>query len=303
MGILATPSKGESFADAYKKAATLADFVPVWGRPTPFYKLAQELAGNWGDTFVEQYIRGNGMFPIVNLSFIGSGMTLVTPPGIREGTLENAEWRKAYVEAAVGVVRQVRPLYLSLGNEVNRWYERYGAKNGDPNGFLNYVSLYNETYDAIKRLSPRTVVFCTFAREIVSENREADLTVLKMFDPNKLDMLVFTSYPYAVKGIQRPEKIPDDYYAKAFNYVPEKPFGLSEVGWADLAVFGGERSQADFITQVSRRLTTDQGIKLQLLGWPWLSALDDNDPISLVKTDGTQRQSYRVWLSLFTHHK
>lgn len=301
MGILATPSEGESFADAHKKASTLAEFVPVWGRPTPFYQLAQELSGNWGNTFVEQYIRGKGMFPIINLSFIGPNMTLVTPPGIQGATLEDAGWRKAYMEAALEVVRVARPLYLSLGNEVNRWYERYGARNGDPNGFQNYVSLYNETYDAIKKLSPQTVVFCTFAREIVSENREADLAVLEMFDPDKLDVLVFTSYPYAVRGIQRPEEIPNDYYTKALNYMPGKAFGLSEVGWADLDAFGGEQSQADFITQVSGRLTTEQGVKLQLLGWPWLSALDDSDPIALVRRDGTQRLAYRVWLSLFTH--
>ncbi len=299
MGVLATPSEGESFADAHKKASTLADFVPVWGRPTPFYQLARELSGNWGDTFVEQYIRGNGMFPVVNLSFIGPGMTLATPPGISGVTLENPEWREAYKQAALDVVKVVRPLYLSLGNEVNRWYERYGARNGDPNGFQNYVSLYNETYDAVKKLSPQTVVFCTFAREMVSENREADLAVLKMFDPDKLDMLVFTSYPYAVKGIQRPEEIPNDYYSKALNYLPGKPFGLSEVGWADLEAFGGEQSQADLISDVSGRLTAEQGVNLRLLGWPWLSALDDNDPIALVKRDGTPRLAYRAWLGLF----
>jgi hypothetical protein len=303
MGILATPAQGESFADAYKEASTLAEFAPVWGRPTPFYQLAQELSGSWGHTFVEQYIRGNGMFPIVNLSFIGANMTLVAPPGMQEASLDDPEWRKAYMQAALDVVKAARPRYLSLGNEVNRWYERYGARDGDPNGFQNYVSLYNEIYDAVKKLSPQTVVFCTFAREIVSENREADLSVLEMFDADKLDMLVFTSYPYAVKGIKRPEDIPNNYYARALNYMPGKPFGLSEVGWAALDALGGEQGQADFIREVTGRLTIGQGINVQLLGWPWLSALDENDPIALVKRDGTQRLAYGVWLSLFSNLK
>jgi hypothetical protein len=243
------------------------------------------------------------MFPIINLSFIGADMTLVVPPGIQGATLENPEWRKAYMQAALDVVRAVKPLYLSLGNEVNRWYEQYGATDGDPNGFQNYISLYNEMYDAIKKLSPQTVVFCVFAREVVSENREADLGVLKMFDADKLDMLVFTSYPYAVKGIQRPEDIPRDYYAKVLKYIPGKPFGLSEVGWAALDAFGGEQSQADFIGQVAGRLTVEQGIDLELLGWPWLSALDQNDPVALVKRDGTKRLAYQVWQSLFLNRK
>src|SRR4030042_570542 len=42
MGILPIPSNGDSFVDAYKKASALVEFVPVWGRPTPFYQLAKE---------------------------------------------------------------------------------------------------------------------------------------------------------------------------------------------------------------------------------------------------------------------
>jgi hypothetical protein len=77
---------------------------------------------------------------------------------------------------------------------VNRWYEKYGVGENNPNGFQHYVNLYEEIYDAIKKLSPETKVFCTFAREIISENREADLSVLPMFKPEKMDLLVFTSY-------------------------------------------------------------------------------------------------------------
>lgn len=120
MGILPTPSEGESFAQAYERASALAEFAPVWGRPTPFYQLAGELSGGWGHTFVEQYIRGNGMFPIINLAFIGADMELISPPDVEEASLTNPEWRAAYKQAAVDVVRAGKPLYLSLGNEVNR---------------------------------------------------------------------------------------------------------------------------------------------------------------------------------------
>ncbi len=300
MGTLPTPSQKESFADAHKKAATFCEFVPVWGRPTPFYALAKELSGSWGETFVQQYIRGNGMFPIINLSFIGNNMSLVAPPDMQGATLSKPEWRLTYKQAALDVVRAVKPKYLSLGNEVNRWYEVYGAKEGDPNGFQHYVSLYNETYDAVKKLSPQTAVFCIFARELVSRNQESDLAVLRMFDAGKMDILMFTSYPFAVKGMGRPQSIPDAYYAGALQHMPGKPFGFTEVAWAALDAFGGEQGQADFITEVSQRLTTAQGINLQYLGWPWLSALDENDAVALVKRDGTPRRAYGVWLSLFS---
>lgn len=303
MGLLPTPVEGQSFADAYKNASKYAEFAPVWGRPTPFYRMASELSGDWGQTFLKQYIRANSMFPIIHMSFIGARMTLEGPPGIISPTLDNSDWRKAYKQAAIDIVKAARPLYLSLGNEVNRWYEQYGTRNNDPNGFQHYVSLYSEIYQAIKDISPQTKVFCTFAREIVAQNREADLAVLKMFDANKMDLLVFTSYPYSVKGIGRPDKIPDDYYVRAAEYMPGKPFGFSELGWPALEAFGGEQAQADFITQAASRLTLKQGINLHLFGWAWLSALDNNDAIALIKRDGNPRPAYQAWQAVFRSNR
>ena len=292
MGVLPTLANNQSYDDAYNQAAQYSEFVQVWGRPTPFYELANDLSGDWGKIFVKQLIRDKGMFPIINLSFIGPGLTLITPPGIENATLSTPAWREAYKQAALDVVRAVHPLYLSLGNEVNRWYEEYG--NDGPNGFINYVSLYEETYDAVKSLSPETKVFCIFAREIVSKNREANLNVLNLFNPDKLDILVFTSYPYAL-GKTNPSMIPDDYYSKAANYMPGKPFGFTEIAWPSLSALGGEQAQADFIINATGRLTLDRGINLHLFGWPWLHDLNENDTVGLIKFDGTEKLGYTAW--------
>ncbi len=192
-----------------------------------------------------------------------------------------------------------RPLYLSVGNEVNRWYEKYGLEGG--NGFSQYVSLYEEVYDAVKWLSPETRVFCTFAREIVSENREADLEALSLFDPEKMDLLVFTSYPHSVQGINTPEDIPDDYYSRALEYMPGKPLGFSELGWPSIETFGGEQGQADFIEQVAGRLTIDQGADLHLMSWCWLHDLSDADHTGLIERDGTKKLGYQAWANLSNH--
>lgn len=208
MGILPIPAEGQTFESAYAQAAQYADFVPVWGRPSPFYRLAEDLGGSWGRAFVDRYTYGNGMFPIVHLTFMGEGLTLAVPPGMSDAGLSDPAWRAAYKEAAVEIARRFHPAYLSLGNEVNRWYERYDAGESDPNGFQHYVSLYEEIYGAVKSVSAETKVFCTFAREIVSEHRRAGLHVLAMFDPAKMDLLALTSYPYAVQGIRSPSDIP-----------------------------------------------------------------------------------------------
>jgi hypothetical protein len=295
MGVLPSTAQGQSFDDAYAQAARYSEFVPVWGKPTPFYNLADELSGSWGRTFVKQFIRDNGMFPVIHLSFIGSGVTLITPPGMENATLSDPAWRAEYKQAALDVVKATRPRYLSLGNEVNRWYEKYGEDG--PNGFANYVSLYEEIYDAVKNISSETKVFCIFAREIVSENREADLEVLRLFNPNKLDLLVFTSYPYAL-GKTDPSMIPDDYYSKAADYMPGKPFGFSEIAWPSLDTFGGEQAQADFIVQSTGRLTRDRGINLHLFGWSWLHDLNENDAVGLIKFNGTEKLGYAAWRNI-----
>ncbi len=167
MGVLPTPAEGQNFESVYRQAARYAEFAPVWGRPTPFYNLASDLKGSWGQTFVTNLIRGNGMFPLIHLSFIGTGMTLVSPPNIQNSSLSNSGWRNAYKNAAIEVVKAIKPLYISLGNEVNRWYEAYDTTSGNPNGFQHYVSLYNKIYDTLKIICPQLKIFCTFAREIV----------------------------------------------------------------------------------------------------------------------------------------
>jgi hypothetical protein len=297
-GFLPFPSTGQSFNQVYQEASQTVEFAPIWGRPTPFYGLAEELNGSWGETFIENYTRGNGMFPLIHTSFIGYNLSLKTPPGMYDVTLDDPEWRQAYKKAIVDIVLVTKPLYVSLGNEVNRWYEKYGANESSSNGFQHYVSLYEEIYDIIKIISPKTKVFCTFAREIVSEFREADLNVLELFNPDKIDILMFTSYPYAVKGINNPEDIPNNYYKKAFEYFPNKQFGFSEIAWPSLEDFGGEQGQADFITYITSRLTVDNGIDLHILGWAWLHDINKNDYTGLKKTDGSEKLAFEIWKNL-----
>ncbi|UCH57785.1 MAG: hypothetical protein JSV18_02435 [Candidatus Bathyarchaeota archaeon] len=298
MGVLPIPAGEQTFEESYSSASQFAELVPIWGRPTPFYELAGELAGSWGETFLEGYTRGNGMPPLVHISFMGPNMTLSTPPGLEDATLSDPEWRRAYINAILNVLEASKPLYLSLGNEVNRWHEIYGL---DPqNGFQHYVSLYEEAYDAVKALSPETFVFCTFAREIVSENREADLGFLEMFNLEKLDLLVITSYPHSLRGVNSPDDIPDDYYTEVADHLPGKPFGFSEVAWPSKEDFGGEQGQAEFLTQLVGRLTEQQELDLRLLSWSWLADLTEDDHIGLIGRDGTEKSAFTVWNALFS---
>lgn len=316
LGILPIPANGQALDDSYQQADQVAEFAPVWASgigASGFWDFSENLSGWGGTTFVEELIRGNGMFPIIHFSFIDKDpktglLILKTPDEMKNATLSDSDWRSAYKQAVLDAVQASRPLYLSVGNEVNRWYEQYGAKNSDPNGFHHFVSLYKEIYDAVKQRSPETQVFCVFAREIVSKLCEADLDVLKLFDIDKLDILVFTSYPSSVRKdrqgemleypLNSPLDIPDDYYSRIINDIPNKLFGFSEINWPSTDFFGGEQGQADFITEASGRLTIDQGMNLHLFGWPWLHDLDENDDTGLIQRDGTEKKAYEVWKNL-----
>ena len=295
LGLLPSPSLNQPLDEAYRKAAQSSEIVPIWGRPSPFYEMAGELSGWWGDAFVEGLARGNDLIPLIHFSFIDEGLTLKTPPGLEGATLSDPGWRLAYRNAILEAVLASEPLFLSVGNEVNRWYEEYGLDG--PDGFHHFVSLYEEIYDAVKELSPETRVFCTFSREIVDENREADLGVFELFDPDRMDMLVITSYPHSLAGVNRPEDLPDNYYLKVAEIMPGKPFGFSEVVWPSLEAFGGEAGQALFVEQLVGRLTVDQGVDLRLLMWSWLTDLGEGDATGLIGWDGREKMAYEVWLS------
>ena len=301
MGILPTPGEGQDFSQSYYQASLYAEFSPVWGKPTPFYDLAEDLSGEWGDVFVTGYIRGNGMFPLIHMNFYegdAENLVLVKPPGLEDATLSDSEWRHSYLSSALAILYAVRPLYFSLGNEVNRWYELYGTGE-NPNGFQYFVSLYREIYDTLKSISPETKVLCTFAREIVTENREADLTVLEYFN-GYLDILVFTTYPFSVQGILSPSDIPDEYFLRAFDHIGSMPIGFSELSWIVHESFGGEKGQADFLRYMVGRLTIDQGIDLKLLGWAWLHDLPGGDSTGLITYSGKEREAYTVWKEIYT---
>jgi len=293
LGTLPTPHEGQTYAEAYEVVSETCELIPVWGKPSPFWEKASDLEGSWGELFIKELTRGNGMIPLIHFSFIDKGLTLSTPPGVTP-SLSNQEWRRRYKRSVIESVELTRPVYVSLGNEVNRWYERYGWEG--ENGFKHWVSLYEEMYDEVKELSPETKVFCTFSREIVSENREADMSVLELFDTDKLDILALTSYPHSVEGINRPWDIPADYYEKTSNIMQGKPIAFTEVSWPSMMEFGGEKAQAEFIERLEGELL--RGLDVEFIMWSWLTDLDESDGTGLIHRNGTEKRGYKTWINL-----
>jgi len=294
LGILPNPVPGISFDSSYKFASSFTHLVPVWGKPSPFYNMPNDLKGDWGDYFVKTLIRGNKMAPLIHFNFYGKNMVIVSPPDINNPTLSNEKWRNAYKNAIIEVVKEIKPKYLSVGNEVNKWLENYGLEG--ENGFNNWISLYEEIYDTIKKICPDIVIFCTFAREIVKENREADLSFLTLFDSTKIDLLVLTSYPYAVSYINNPSDIPADYYSKVLQYL-NKPIAFSEISWWSHPSFGGENGQSSFINLIPELL---KDLNVEFVMWPWLCDLNDtSDWTGLRNYDWSEKSGFSEWVKLY----
>lgn len=300
MGVIPWPAEGQDLVASHQQAALYAEFSMAHGDgSTPFYDLPELYQDSYLAT-IDTLIRDNGMFPVISVNFFGkvseSGV-LVTPPDLPDATLSDPAWRARYESAVLDVVALARPRYISIGNEVNFWYDDFGDSPESPNGFHHYVTLYEDLYDEIKALSPETQVFCVFERERVRDNQEADLSVLELFDPSKLDVLAFTSYPFALAGVNRPEDLPDDYYSRVFDHISERPISFTELAWPSISAFGGEASQADFVAEMAGRLTRDQGLELELFSWWFLHDATTVDPLAtgLITSDGTPRLAYEAW--------
>ncbi len=298
LGLLPVPAADQDEEEAFALAAQYSEFVPMDGDGVAFHQLAQQLAGSWGDSYLGEHTRGNGMFPLVQLSFFDEDLALVPAPCCASPSLDDERYREAWVEAAVAVVEAVQPAYLDLGCEANLWFEAYGADADHPSSFLNFVSLYEESYAAVKARSPSTMVFCSFAREQAGESREADMTALDLFEPDSQDLLVFSSQPWQLSGMALPEDIAADYYSGAAQRLSGPAFGFSEVSWPASDDLGGERAQADFLADLVGPLTTNAGLDLHLLGWPRLHDLDDQDRLGLLNHQGEARPAYESWQAI-----
>jgi hypothetical protein len=109
-------------------------------------------------------------------------------------------------------------------------------------------------------------------------------------------VLVLTSYPHCLPGVNRPSDIPADYYSSVAALMPGKPLGFSEIAWPSMQEFGGEQAQADFIEVLGGNLT--KGYDVEFIMWPWLCDLSAGDYTGLIQRDGIQKLGYQAWEKL-----
>ena len=212
---------------------------------------------------------------------------------------------------AIRLTREFSPRYIGLASEINTYMDAY------PEDVENYLSLYSQTYAAIKEASPSTQVFVTFQWDDLNrldgdgERYDIKWEQMEAFEP-ELDIWVISSYPYFF--FETPRDIPEDYYTPLLNRT-NKPLAVAEGGWTsqDVDVFTGTPSeQVEHLQTLNDQLGPRLVFLINLiyadLEWESyqeiLSAQGNADDmgtlsyftyLGLVKSDGTPKPALEAW--------
>jgi hypothetical protein len=153
------------------------------------------------------------------------------PSALAGADFSTPEVRAAFRNFTLRVLREIEPRYLGLASEINTYADAH------PEDFASFLSLYHETYAAIKAEAPDTQVFVTFQWEDLNnlfptgaEGREAysiNWDQVEAFEP-ELDLWVISSYPFV--AFRSADDIPADYYTPLLSRT-DKPLAVGEGGF------------------------------------------------------------------------
>jgi hypothetical protein len=227
------------------------------------------------------------------------------PRALGKGTFATPAVRQAYKTEALQRVRWYKAKFVALAMEINGYYEE------QPDDFANFLSLYIETRQAIKKEFPKTVVFVTFQYEQLlgrfgqnpSHGKpKPRWELLEMFEPH-VDAIGLSTYPLKSWSPLRfgdPADIPDDYYSQIADHT-DKPIIFAELGWSSSERYGSsEETQARFLRRFAE-LTQD--LDLLLVNHFFLYDSKGFGPIfdsmGLLDREGRPKPAYHVWKNLW----
>lgn len=215
--------------------------------------------------------------------------------GLPEGwqnSFANPDIRTAYKNFALRVLREFRPHYLGLASEINTYIESH------PEDKENFLSLYNETYAAIKSEAPQTQVFVTFQWEqlnnlvgdgVLGTPYQIKWEYIEAFEP-QLDLWVISSYPFM--AFRSAADIPFDYYTPLLTRT-EKPLAVGEGGYVSRkteAFPGTPQDQVNYLTAIHTQIGERLAFWIYLL----LSDLDEASYANFFRQQGMKEADIEV---------
>ncbi len=191
-------------------------------------------------------------------------------PG-KKTRFSDPDFREAFKNAALYYALEMKPKYLALGIEINMYYV------GNEDDFENYISLYKETYDEVKKVSPDTKIFATIQLEDIKSSwswhkHEPTWFIISELEP-KLDLLVLSTYPSVV--FDSPSEIPADYISQVRNYTNLK-IAIGETGYNSgkgiIKDPGSQEKQKEYLMQL---LKTADEMDMEFVTWYMIYDAED----------------------------
>ena len=255
------------------------------------------------------------IFVIDPLNGLNRSQLAPLPPQLANGNFGTPGVRTAFKNYALRMVREFHPRYLGLASEINTYADAH------PDDFQNFVSLYHETYAAIKAESPDTQVFVTFQWDDLNNAIPFDLTggeryqtkweQIEVFEPN-LDVWAISSYPFV--AFDSAADIPPDYYTPLLTRTG-KPLAVAEGGVNSRAIgqfHGTPQDQVDYLNAIHAQLGNRLSFWIYLIlndidGEAYRDFLAKNGmqanadtilwfaAVGLRELDGTPKPAMQVW--------
>lgn len=257
---------------------------------------------------VFQGSRSFGLVPVIVYGWrTGDGLILNVPDDPTNNWTNTAA-RILFLDMLIEFVTEHNPPFLFIGNENDFYYEQ------NPDDYANWISFYNEAYDAIKATSINTQVGTVFNFEHLAGSGALNgwttphWEALESHDLSKIDIIGLTVYPWF--NFETPEMVPGDYLAPLFSRVGPKPIAITETGWPAENLGGltpsWETSEAAQVVYLSRLSAMLEGAETGFVNWLFLYPLQNTDDsiewklfgsISVRDFSGNKRAVYDQWFS------
>lgn len=209
-----------------------------------------------------------------------------------------------FLEVCVAIAQKFEPAVMLIGVEINRYFEK------SPDGFADFVALYQSIYDAIKDASPTTKVGSNFQLEYMKGEamrsgvqHEPHWSIIDQFQP-ALDIVSFTVFPFF--DYDHPDDIPDNYLTEITTHTTQ-PVMITETGWPSKpnpnvpVISATEDIQVEYF---ERLLQLIEPLPLHALIWAFQHDPEIGianglfDHIALKNNDGTPKKLFPEWQEL-----
>jgi hypothetical protein len=259
-------------------------------------------------TLTMEQSRSRSITPVIVFGWRAGTTLFLSMPGNARNDWSNGTARAAFRTMLIDFARGQRPPFMFLGNESDFYYEQ------DPADYRNWLSFYDDAYDAIKAVSPATRVGPVFNFEHLAGRgslngwNKAHWEALTLHDLARVDIVGLTLYPFF--DAARAANLPDDYLAPLFARIGAKALAITETGWPAETPAGGapplwEANEAAQVTLLDRLDAVLRSRDVRLISWLFLHPMQDPGgapliwrqfgSISLRNSSGAKRAVYDRW--------